>query len=129
MKAASETICDYKDRKPAKCVFTHRAIDLAYLARYTKGNSAIEHELLGRFQKKAKYYFNTLSSAKDNTAWNEAALHLQSAATAAGAWRILNTAKQASRLPNKKNAPERAQLLARLDEEINEANAFIRGVM
>jgi hypothetical protein len=129
MIAAAGTTSDCDSSKSAKCVFVNRAIDLAHLARYTKGNSAVERELLGRFQQKAKYYLKTMSSAKDYSAWKEAALHLQSAATTAGAWRILATAKQASRLPCEVNTPERAQLLARLDEEISEANAFIRGEM
>jgi hypothetical protein len=129
MESAAGTNSDCDGSKSAKCVFIHRAIDLAHLARYTKGNSAVERELLGSFQQKAKNYYKSMSSAKDKTTWNEAALHLQTAATAAGAWRILATAKQASRLPSEVNAPERAHLLARLDEEISEANAFIRGVM
>lgn len=129
MKAAAGTNSNCDGRKSAKCVFIHRAIDLAHLARYTKGNSAIERELLGRFQQKAKYYFKTMSTAKDNGVWKEAALQLQSAASTAGAWRILATAQQASYLHKEANSPERAHLLARLDEEISEADAFIRGVM
>ncbi len=129
MKSAAGAINITNTGKSVKCVFVNRSIDLAYLARYTKGNSAVERELLGRFQHKAKHYFNTLSSAKDNSTWKEAALHLQTAATAAGAWRILATAQQASRLHKEANSPERAQLLARLDEDISEANAFIRGVI
>jgi HPt (histidine-containing phosphotransfer) domain-containing protein len=129
MKAALGTKGDCKGRKSVKCAFVHRTIDLAHLARYTKGNSAVERELLVRFQKKAKSYFKTMSAAKDNGVWKEAALQLQSAASTAGAWRILATAQQASNLHKEANSPERAQLLARLDEEISEANAFIRGVM
>ncbi|MEJ2125233.1 MAG: hypothetical protein P8Y67_01505 [Alphaproteobacteria bacterium] len=129
MKTAAGAINYCKNSKAARCAFLDRSIDLAHLARYTKGNSAVERELLFRFQKKATYYFKTMSSAKDSAVWDEAARNLQSAASAAGAWRILASAEQASRLPNEVNAPERVTLLARLDEEIREASAFIHGVM
>lgn len=129
MTDCADKSIETNDKKLARFVFRSRAIDLAHLARYTKGNFAVEHELLGRFQRNARLYYEKMEQARDDAGWNDAARQLKTAAAGVGAWQIFRAAETAEQLPVGTSPTQRAGLLASLDAQIREASAFIGGVL
>src|SRR5436189_4136448 len=63
-------------------------IDRTYLARFTMGNSAVEHEVLHLFADQVPRYLQQLRDASVDKAWQQAAHTIKGSASAIGAWRL-----------------------------------------
>jgi len=73
-------------------------VDLAYLARFTLGNPALEREVLQLFAEQIPFYLRALREARARKAWREAAHSIKGSATAVGAWRLARFAEMAERV-------------------------------
>lgn len=73
-------------------------IDRAYLARFTLGNTALEHEVLQLFSDQLPIYLRSLTDAHTRKAWKEAAHTIKGSAFAVGAHRLARCAELAERL-------------------------------
>jgi HPt (histidine-containing phosphotransfer) domain-containing protein len=70
-------------------------IDLAFLARFTLGNPALEREVLQLFAEQTPLYLAALREARLRKAWREAAHSIKGSASAVGAWRLARCAERA----------------------------------
>jgi HPt (histidine-containing phosphotransfer) domain-containing protein len=77
---------------------TGAPVDLAYLARFTLGNIALEREVLQLFAAQMPLYVEALSKARVRKAWREAAHSIKGSASAIGAWRLAGCAQFAERV-------------------------------
>lgn len=120
-----ETGDEFAIAEDERFAFRHRPVDLAHLARYTLGDSVLEHEVLELFRRQTRIYFDKLSHAASDDSWCAAARVLKASARSVGAWQILLTAENLER--STFNCPQavRLELLKSLDEQIREAHAFI----
>jgi HPt (histidine-containing phosphotransfer) domain-containing protein len=73
-------------------------VDLAYLARFTLGNVALEREVLQLFAAQMPVYLGTLRGARGRKAWRDAAHCIKGSACAVGAWRLAGCAEFAERV-------------------------------
>jgi len=73
-------------------------IDRAYLARFTMGNSAVEHEVLHLFADQVPHYLQQLRDAAVDKAWQQAAHTIKGSASAVGAWRLARFAEMAEQV-------------------------------
>jgi HPt (histidine-containing phosphotransfer) domain-containing protein len=73
-------------------------IDLTYLARFTLGHAALEHEVLQLFAEQMPLYLVQLRAASTRKTWSEAAHSIKGSAAAVGAWRLARCAELAERL-------------------------------
>jgi HPt (histidine-containing phosphotransfer) domain-containing protein len=73
-------------------------VDLAYLARFTLGNVALEREVLQLFAAQMPLYLEALRKARVRKAWREAAHSIKGSAWAVGAWRLAGCAQFAERV-------------------------------
>ncbi|HEY7084475.1 MAG TPA: Hpt domain-containing protein [Hyphomicrobiaceae bacterium] len=74
------------------------AVDLAYLARFTLGNVALEREVLQLFAAHMPLYLEALRTARARQAWRDAAHSIKGCACAVGAWRLASCAEFAERI-------------------------------
>jgi hypothetical protein len=109
--------------------FRHRPVDLAHLSRYTMGNTVLEREVLELFRRQMRLYFSRLRAAADDNAWREAASVMKASARGVGAWQILLSAETAEKLADGPAPNIREDLLAVLEAQIAEADAFIQSVL
>jgi HPt (histidine-containing phosphotransfer) domain-containing protein len=77
---------------------TDDPVDLAYLARFTLGNVALEREVLQLFAAQMPLYLEALRAAGGRKAWREAAHSIKGSACAVGAWRLARCAQFAEGL-------------------------------
>jgi HPt (histidine-containing phosphotransfer) domain-containing protein len=77
---------------------TGAPVDLAYLARFTLGNVALEREVLQLFAAQMPLYLDALRKARVRKAWREAAHSIKGSAWAVGAWRLAGCAQFAERV-------------------------------
>jgi HPt (histidine-containing phosphotransfer) domain-containing protein len=73
-------------------------IDRVYLARFTLGNAALEHEVLQLFADQLPIYLQALRAAHVRKAWREATHTIKGSAAAVGAWRLARFAEMAERV-------------------------------
>jgi len=73
-------------------------IDRTYLARFTMGNSAVEHEVLHLFADQVPHYLQQLRDAAVDKAWQQAAHTIKGSASAVGAWRLARFAEMAEQV-------------------------------
>jgi HPt (histidine-containing phosphotransfer) domain-containing protein len=73
-------------------------IDRTYLARFTMGNSAVEHEVLHLFADQVPRYLEQLRDASVDKAWQQAAHTIKGSASAIGAWRLARFAEMAEQV-------------------------------
>jgi HPt (histidine-containing phosphotransfer) domain-containing protein len=73
-------------------------VDLAYLARFTLDNAALEREVLQLFAEQMPLYLEALRAAQVRKAWREAAHSIKGSAWAVGAWRLARCAELAERV-------------------------------
>jgi HPt (histidine-containing phosphotransfer) domain-containing protein len=73
-------------------------IDRAYLARFTMGNAAVEHEVLQLFADQVPLYLQQLRDASVDKAWQQAAHTIKGSASAIGAWRLARFAEMAEQV-------------------------------
>lgn len=105
-----------------------RPVDLTHLCRYTMGNSALEREVLELFRRQTRVYFNKLSAAQSEEAWQEAARVLKGSARSVGAWPLLRTAETAEQLGDA-TSERRTEILRVMANQIDDANQFIDGIL
>ncbi len=79
-------------RKP-----TARPVDLVHLSRYTLGERALEREVLELFCTQSVVYLERLRQAQSDQDWKDAAHSLKGSATAIGAWRAADAARNEPR--------------------------------
>ena len=106
-----------------------RPVDLVHLAKYTMGNRELEHEVLNLFCKQSLIYLDRLRNAADNQTWKEAAHTLKGSAKGIGAWHVADVALALERLSFASSENDRNQAIADLSGSIDEANAFINGLL
>ena len=102
-----------------------KPVDLAYLSRFTMGDSALEREVLDLFSLYTPVYMASLRGASTAKAWHDAAHTLKGAARGIGAWRLARTAECAERLAFEFDADRRAFALDSATEALDEALGFI----
>lgn len=73
-------------------------IDLAYLARFTLGNTGLEREILELFAGQMPRYVEQLRAADSRTTWELAAHTIKGSALAVGAHKLARLAQMAERL-------------------------------
>jgi len=104
-------------------------VDLAYLARFTLGNVALEREVLQLFAAQMPLYLEALRGARVRKAWREAAHSIKGSACAVGAWRLAGCAELAERVgvDGEPVAPEelREQAVVAVAKAAEEACRFI----
>jgi HPt (histidine-containing phosphotransfer) domain-containing protein len=74
------------------------AIDRAFLARFTRGDSGLEREILELFARQMPACVAQLRNAATSRAWHEAAHGIKGAALAVGAHRLAALAQEAEGL-------------------------------
>jgi HPt (histidine-containing phosphotransfer) domain-containing protein len=107
-------------------------IDLAYLARFTLGNSALEREVLQLFAEQTPLYLAALREARLRKAWREAAHSIKGSASAVGAWRLARSAEMAERVDVEGQLASRGrreEALVVVAGAAEEACRFIAGVL
>jgi hypothetical protein len=119
---------DASDDTAESVAFRHRPVDLAHLARHTKGNTIAERELLGVFRRQIHAHFDKLHLAQDINAWSDAAKAMEASARGVGAWQIVNSAENAERIAGATQYV-RQELLTSLKQQIDEANTFITAIL
>jgi len=110
--------------------FDHdRPVDLVHLAKYTMGNRELEHEVLHLFCKQSLIYLERLRNAADGQTWTEAAHTLKGSATGIGAWHVAEVALALERLSFADSEGAKNQAIEELATSVDEANAFINGLL
>ena len=103
-----------------------KPVDLAYLARFTLGNSELEQEVLELFIIHGPRYLAALNNAVTSKAWHDAAHTLKGAARGIGAWRVARSAEAAERLRFDTDLDRRAFALDSAAEAVAEAVGFLQ---
>lgn len=94
-------------------------LDLSHLARYTVGNTELEHELLRLFRVQMRVQAAAVGQAEDADTWKFATHTLKGVARSIGAWRIGAAAERLETVaPDGQDDERRARLLATLEEEM-----------
>lgn len=104
-------------------------IDHAYLARFTLGNTSLEHEVLELFADHAPTYLLRLMAATTDRAWYEAAHTLKGSARAVGARRVGALAEEAERLNGFSDPEARAACIDALSAALGDARQYIAGLV
>lgn len=102
------------------------AVDLDHLRRFTRGDHALEAEVLGMFVDNGPTYVQALRQASTDTAWVAAAHTLKGTAWAIGAWRVGQLAEAAERLKTNPDLALRRLAVGDIERAVAEAAAFIR---
>ena len=102
-----------------------RAVDFAYLKRFTFGNRELEREVLYLFAQSMPGYLEALRGAATPKAWHDAAHTLKGSARAVGAWRVARAAEMAERTDRQRDADRCSFALDILAEAIDEAVGYI----
>lgn len=100
-------------------------IDHAYLARFTLGNTSLEHEVLKLFADHAPTYLLRLMAATTDRAWYEAAHTLKGSARAVGAREVGLLAEQAERVLGFSDPEARAASIEELSMALGDARQYI----
>ena len=100
-------------------------IDHAHLARYTLGNTALEHEVLGLFREQATPLLAELAGAQTPSDWKHYAHTLKGSARAVGAWQVGYAAEAAERLSWNVDPGTRLAAIAALRIEIDSVSRYI----
>lgn len=106
-----------------------RPVDLVHLARCTLGNESQEREILALFRNQTKHCLKRLKQAPHEKAWKTMAHTIKDSASDIGAWRLARTAANAEALQGNTLAVRRKAAVAALQRDVDEANAFIQGLL
>ena len=108
-------------------------IDRAYLARFTMGNAAVEHEVLQLFADQVPLYLQQLRDASVDKAWQQAAHTIKGSASAIGAWRLARFAEMAEQVDIESDVAlsegHRDEAVAALAMAIDEVCRFIARIL
>lgn len=100
-------------------------IDHAYLARFTLGNTSLEHEVLQLFADHAPTYLLRLMAATTDRAWYEAAHTLKGSARAVGAREVGALAEEAERIKGWSDPEARAAAIDALSAALGDVRLYI----
>lgn len=100
-------------------------IDHAYLARFTLGNTALEHEVLELFADHAPTYLLRLMAATTDRAWYEAAHTLKGSARAVGARGVGALAEHAEAIKGFSDPEARAASIEALSAALDDVRQYI----
>ncbi|MFA5949650.1 MAG: Hpt domain-containing protein [Hyphomicrobium sp.] len=100
-------------------------IDRAHLARYTLGNSSLEHEILGLFVAQLPLTVESLRFAETDRQWQVAAHTLKGSAQAVGAWKVARLAHQAEKICTIEDRAAREEILNLIDQSVTEVELYM----
>ncbi|MEO1793892.1 MAG: Hpt domain-containing protein [Pseudomonadota bacterium] len=102
-----------------------KAIDRDHLARYTLGDSALEHEILDLFATQVVKLLSAVVDAESQSEWRFATHSIKGSARAVGAWDLAATAErlEAMQPGDAATADEIAQLIAAVKDAVAAASA------
>lgn len=104
-------------------------VDLAHLARYTGGDSAIDREILELFVRQSSTLLAQLADARDAKAWHDIAHSLKGAARGIGAFALADVAAEAEPLDPATQRAQTEALLPRLRAGTQAVQAFIEAYL
>jgi len=100
-------------------------IDHVHLARYTCGNTVLEHEVLGLFAEHAPLYLASLQSGQTVKLRRDAAHTLKGSAAAVGAYRVAELAQMAETAAGEPEAAAWTSAIARLEDAVSDVRCYI----
>jgi HPt (histidine-containing phosphotransfer) domain-containing protein len=100
-------------------------VDIKHLRRYTLGDVELEREVLALFLGQLPETITALSRAATERDWRIAAHTLKGSGRAVGAWRVARLAEHAERQHSVRNPAMCSEIVARIEEAVEEARAFI----
>jgi HPt (histidine-containing phosphotransfer) domain-containing protein len=100
-------------------------VDLAHLARYTGGDSAVNREILELFVRQSSALVAQLAAARDAKAWHDIAHSLKGAARGIGAFALADIAAEAEPLDPATQRARTEALLPRLKAATQAVHTFI----
>jgi HPt (histidine-containing phosphotransfer) domain-containing protein len=103
-------------------------VDLKHLRRYTLGDVELEKEVLELFLGQLPQTIGALSRAETERDWRVAAHTLKGSGRAVGAWRVARLAEHAERNLNVLNRAGCTDVVAKINEAVEEARAYIESV-
>ncbi len=103
-------------------------VDLVHLARHTFGDAELEREVLQLFVTQSRIYLNRLKEARDVEQWRRAAHTIKGSARGIGAWAVAERAQAAELLGNDVDDERSRKAIASLEQEVDAANTYIRGL-
>ena len=103
-----------------------KPVDLAYLCRFTLGNSELEREILDLFIAHIPRYMEDLRNSVTAKAWHDAAHTLKGAARGVGAWRVARCAETAERLRFDTDLDRRKFAIDSAVEAVDEAIGYLK---
>lgn len=106
-------------------VSVNDAVDLAHLATYTAGDTALERELAGLFRISTDRYLTQMSTEMDGPGWKDAAHGLKGAARGIGANEVARLAAYAEKLQGSAVHARRESVLPEIVQAVDEAHACL----
>ena len=109
-----------------------RPVDMAHLARYTGGDSALNAEVLDLFDSQANDLvarLNTILDARDQKGWKEVTHTLKGAARGIGAFAFADAAAVAEPIDLAAQAEQAGRALADLQTSAQAVQIFIRAYL
>lgn len=128
MELSVETVSRDDGAQPTRRASV-RPVDLVHLSRYTLGNRSLEQEVLGLFLTQSTLYLSRLKDAADDKTWRDAAHTIKGSARGIGAWHVVASAEAAEKLQGARLKAGRARSVAVLEDDIREANSYIRSLL
>lgn len=101
------------------------AIDLAFLQRYTLGDSALQQEILELFSAQLETSIGKLRAAETAQDWLRATHTLKGSARTVGAGALADSAQNAEAISDPSDAECRRRALAELESEARAVAAFL----
>ncbi len=101
------------------------AVDLAHLATYTGGDTALERELAGLFRVSTDRYLTQMRDQMDGPGWKDAAHGLKGAARGIGANQVARLAAYAEKLQGSAVRARRESVLPEITQAVDEAHACL----
>ena len=103
-----------------------KPVDLAYLGRFTLGNTELEREVLFLFVEHGPRYLDAMRTATSAKDWHAGAHTLKGAARGIGAWRVARSAEAAERFVWDRDVDRRVFALDHIQEALDEVIGYIR---
>ena len=108
---------------------TDKPVDLAHLSRQTLGDQDLEREVLILFERQSQVMIERLRAATTAKSWAEAAHTLKGSALGIGAFQVASAAEAVECDQIDHLSSKAWNDLARLEEAVRRANAFIADIL
>jgi len=108
---------------------TKRPIDLVHLAKFTMGDTALEEEILGLFERQSQLYIGQLEKSASAKEWFAAAHTIKGSAKSVGAFHVAKLAEEAEKLGDEASAAEKTVLLQKMRTELDSVSSYIQGLL